>query len=138
MVIENKRNYSKNNRKKSTRYVKKDEQPNSSGSTYDDFDVMMVMSTQALLDWIMDSGCSYHMTPMLDILFDFLECDGGSVQLGYNKEYKIRSGTSLAQKTGTDQRGGTTGATKAGAVWQEKSKELDFNENYVLRKSHRV
>ncbi|GJY48019.1 retrovirus-related pol polyprotein from transposon TNT 1-94 [Tanacetum coccineum] len=85
-----KRNYSKNNRKKSTGYVKKDEQPISSGSTYDDSKVMMVMSAQALLDWIMDSGCSYHMTPRLDILFDFLECDGGSVQLGDNKECKIR------------------------------------------------
>ncbi|GJS54337.1 retrotransposon protein, putative, ty1-copia subclass [Tanacetum coccineum] len=35
-------------------------------------------------------GCSYHMTPRLDILFDFLECDGGSVQLGDNRECKIR------------------------------------------------
>ncbi|GJS57668.1 retrovirus-related pol polyprotein from transposon TNT 1-94 [Tanacetum coccineum] len=61
-----KRNCPKNNRKKSTGYVKKDEQPSSSGSTYDDYKVMMVMSTQAqaLLDLIMDSGCSYHMTPM--------------------------------------------------------------------------
>ncbi|GJW41011.1 retrotransposon protein, putative, ty1-copia subclass [Tanacetum coccineum] len=60
-----KRNCPKNNRKKSTGYVKKDDQPNSSGSTYDDSEVMMVMSTQAqaLLDLIMDSGCSYHMTP---------------------------------------------------------------------------
>ncbi|GKB80784.1 retrovirus-related pol polyprotein from transposon TNT 1-94, partial [Tanacetum coccineum] len=47
-----KRNYPKNNRKKST-------------------------------------GCSYHMTPKLDFLI-FLECDGGSVQLGDNKECKIR------------------------------------------------
>ncbi|GJR40446.1 retrotransposon protein, putative, ty1-copia subclass [Tanacetum coccineum] len=87
-----KRNCPKNNRKKSTGYAKKDEQPNSSGSTYDDYEVMMVMSAQAqaLLDWIMDSGCSYHMTPMLDIFFDFLKCDGGSVQLGDNKECKIR------------------------------------------------
>ncbi|GJZ38267.1 retrotransposon protein, putative, ty1-copia subclass [Tanacetum coccineum] len=85
-----KRNYLKNNRKKSTGYVKKDEQLSSIGLTYDDSKVMMVMSAQALLDWIMDSGCSYHMTPMLDILFDFLECDGGSVQLGDNKECKIR------------------------------------------------
>ncbi|GJS67592.1 retrotransposon protein, putative, ty1-copia subclass [Tanacetum coccineum] len=87
-----KRNCPKNNRKKSTGYVKKDEQPSSSGSTYDDSEVMMVMSAQAqaLLDWIMDSGCSYHMTPRLDILFDFLECDGGSVQLGDNRECKIR------------------------------------------------
>nr|GEY57034.1 retrovirus-related Pol polyprotein from transposon TNT 1-94 [Tanacetum cinerariifolium] len=30
------------------------------------------------------------MTPRLDILFDFLECDGGSVQLGDNKECKIK------------------------------------------------
>ncbi|GJS89793.1 retrovirus-related pol polyprotein from transposon TNT 1-94 [Tanacetum coccineum] len=60
-----KRNCPKNNRKKSTGYAKKDEQPSSSGSTYDDSEVMMVMSTQAqaLLDLIMDSGCSYHMTP---------------------------------------------------------------------------
>nr|GEV66261.1 hypothetical protein [Tanacetum cinerariifolium] len=58
-----KRNCQKNNRKKSTGYVKKYEQPIPSGSTYDDSEVMMVMSAQALLDWIMDSGCSYHMTP---------------------------------------------------------------------------
>ncbi|GKA85619.1 retrotransposon protein, putative, ty1-copia subclass, partial [Tanacetum coccineum] len=38
-----------------------------------------------------DSRCSYQsMTPRLDILFDFLECDGGSVQLGDNRECKIR------------------------------------------------
>nr|GEV11308.1 retrotransposon protein, putative, Ty1-copia subclass [Tanacetum cinerariifolium] len=47
-------------------------------------------SLEALLDWIMDSGCSYHMTPRLDIFFDFLECDGGSVQLGDNRECKIK------------------------------------------------
>ncbi|GJX74451.1 retrovirus-related pol polyprotein from transposon TNT 1-94 [Tanacetum coccineum] len=63
-----------------------------SGLTYDDSKVMIVMSTQAqaLLDFIMDSGCSYHMIPRLDILFDFLECDRGSVQLGDNRECKIR------------------------------------------------
>ncbi|GKA13859.1 retrovirus-related pol polyprotein from transposon TNT 1-94, partial [Tanacetum coccineum] len=60
-----KRNCPKNNRKKSTGYVKKDDQPSSSGSTYDDSEVMVVMSAQAqaLLDLIMDSRCSYHMTP---------------------------------------------------------------------------
>ncbi|GJT08978.1 retrovirus-related pol polyprotein from transposon TNT 1-94 [Tanacetum coccineum] len=94
-----KRNCSKNNHKKSTDYVKKDEQPSSSGSTYDDSEVMMVMSPQALLDWIMESGCSYHMTPRLDILFDFLECDGGSVQLGDNKECKIRDDMLIACKS---------------------------------------
>ncbi|GKA86107.1 retrovirus-related pol polyprotein from transposon TNT 1-94 [Tanacetum coccineum] len=37
-----KRNCPKNNRKKSTVYVKKDEQPSSSGSTYDDSEVVML------------------------------------------------------------------------------------------------
>nr|GEY44534.1 retrovirus-related Pol polyprotein from transposon TNT 1-94 [Tanacetum cinerariifolium] len=85
-----KRNRPKNNRKRSTGCVKKDEPPSSSGSTYEDFEVMMVMSAHALLDWIMDLGFSYHMTPRLDIIFDCLECDGGSVQLGDNGECKIR------------------------------------------------
>nr|GFC43593.1 zinc finger, CCHC-type [Tanacetum cinerariifolium] len=38
--------------------------------------VMMMMSIEALLDWIMDSGGSYHMTPRLDLFSDFMECDG--------------------------------------------------------------
>ncbi|GKB76910.1 retrotransposon protein, putative, ty1-copia subclass, partial [Tanacetum coccineum] len=44
-------------------YIKKDDQPSSSGSIYDDSEVMTVMSAEALLDLIMNSGCSYHMTP---------------------------------------------------------------------------
>nr|GEV80960.1 zinc finger, CCHC-type [Tanacetum cinerariifolium] len=58
-----KRNCMKNNCKKSTCYIKKYDQPSSSGSIYDGSKVMMVMSVEALLDWIMDSGGSYHMTP---------------------------------------------------------------------------
>ncbi|GKE04635.1 hypothetical protein Tco_1396653, partial [Tanacetum coccineum] len=85
-----KRNCPKNNHKKSTGYVNKDDQPNSSGSIYDSSEVMMVMSVEALLDWIMDSGGSYHMTPMLDLFYDFLECDGGRVLLGDNRECKIK------------------------------------------------
>nr|GEZ54801.1 retrovirus-related Pol polyprotein from transposon TNT 1-94 [Tanacetum cinerariifolium] len=51
-----KRNCPKNNRKKSSGYVNKDDQPSSSGSIYDGSEVMMVTSAEALLDWIMDSG----------------------------------------------------------------------------------
>ncbi|GJU66318.1 hypothetical protein Tco_1252577 [Tanacetum coccineum] len=53
-----KRNCLKNNGKKSTGYVRKDDQPTSSGSIYDDYEVMIVMSAEALLDRILDSGCS--------------------------------------------------------------------------------
>ncbi|GJY32900.1 hypothetical protein Tco_0417369 [Tanacetum coccineum] len=55
-----KRNCPKNNRKKSIGYVKKADQLSSSGSIYDGYEVM---SAEALLDWIMDSEGSYHMTP---------------------------------------------------------------------------
>ncbi|GJY55720.1 retrovirus-related pol polyprotein from transposon TNT 1-94 [Tanacetum coccineum] len=48
---------------------------------------MMVISVEALLDWIMDSGGSYHITPKLDLFFD---CDGGRVLLGNNMECKIK------------------------------------------------
>nr|GFC72201.1 retrovirus-related Pol polyprotein from transposon TNT 1-94 [Tanacetum cinerariifolium] len=41
---------------KSSGYVNKDDQPSSSGSIYDGSEVMMMMSVEALLDWIMDSG----------------------------------------------------------------------------------
>ncbi|GJY43426.1 retrovirus-related pol polyprotein from transposon TNT 1-94 [Tanacetum coccineum] len=91
-----KRNCPKNNRKKSTGYVKKDDQPSSSGSIYDDSEVMTMMSVEALLDLIIDSGCLYHMTPRLDILFDNLECNGGSILLGNNMECKIRDGHAVA------------------------------------------
>ncbi|GJU67254.1 retrovirus-related pol polyprotein from transposon TNT 1-94, partial [Tanacetum coccineum] len=48
----------KNSRKKSTGYVKKYDQSSFSGSIYDGSKVMMVMSAEALLDWIIDSGGS--------------------------------------------------------------------------------
>nr|GFB11127.1 zinc finger, CCHC-type [Tanacetum cinerariifolium] len=81
-----KRNYPKNNRKRSTSYVKKYDQPISSGSVHDGFGVMMLMSAEALLERFMDLGGSYHMTPKLDLLFEFLKYDGGSVLLGDNRE----------------------------------------------------
>nr|GEU50260.1 retrotransposon protein, putative, Ty1-copia subclass [Tanacetum cinerariifolium] len=85
-----KRNCPKNTRKKSSGYVNKDDQPSSSGLIYDGSEVMMVMSVEALLDWIMNSGGSYHMTPRLDLFSDFLECDEGRVLLVDNRECKIR------------------------------------------------
>ncbi|GJV09054.1 retrovirus-related pol polyprotein from transposon TNT 1-94 [Tanacetum coccineum] len=81
---------SMNNCKKLTCYVKKDDQLSFGGSFYNSSEVMMVISIEALLDWIMDSGGSYHITPKLDLFFDFLECDGGRVLLGDNTECNIK------------------------------------------------
>nr|GEX10023.1 zinc finger, CCHC-type [Tanacetum cinerariifolium] len=73
-----------------TTVKRKDKIKISSGLIYDGSEVMMVISVEALQDWIMDSGGSYHMTPRLDLFFDFLECNGGRVLLGDNRECKIR------------------------------------------------
>ncbi|GKA92836.1 retrotransposon protein, putative, ty1-copia subclass [Tanacetum coccineum] len=51
---------------------------------------LRIIARKVLLDWIMDSGGSYHMTPMLDLFYDFLECDEGMILLGDNMECKIR------------------------------------------------
>nr|GEW46299.1 zinc finger, CCHC-type [Tanacetum cinerariifolium] len=189
---------SRNNRKKSTSYVNKDDQPSSSGSIYDGSEVMMVMGVEALLDWIMDSGDSYHMTPMIDLFFDYLECDGGST-VGYIPELKINlislgnlekevytvklqsgkikvingtrvvfSGTqrdncvysvdghavtgelnasvdekdSLAhvwhKRLGHISEAGLQVLEKQGLIGKKSLDKLDFYENYVLGKSHRV
>ncbi|GJY34772.1 hypothetical protein Tco_0419241 [Tanacetum coccineum] len=109
-----KTNCPENNRKKSTSYVKKDDQPISSGSIFYDFEGMMVMSAE--------------------------ECDGGSVLLGDNKKCKIRgigksgkvkvingsrivlSGTQRVNCVYSLDGHAVAGAGKAGAVWQEESK----------------
>ncbi|GJZ38487.1 hypothetical protein Tco_0585050 [Tanacetum coccineum] len=57
---------------------------------YDNADVMMVMSAEKLLGWIMYSGGSYHMTYMRDYLVDFEEYDGGNVLMGDGKECHVR------------------------------------------------
>nr|GEX04187.1 hypothetical protein [Tanacetum cinerariifolium] len=53
-------------------------------------DVMMAMSVEELLDWIMDSGGSYHTTYMRDYLVDFKEYDGDNILLGDGKECRAR------------------------------------------------
>ncbi|GJY36668.1 hypothetical protein Tco_0422046 [Tanacetum coccineum] len=49
---------------------------------YGSADLIMAMSVEELLDWIMDSGGSYHMTYKRDYMFDFEEYDDGNVLFG--------------------------------------------------------
>nr|GEX06559.1 zinc finger, CCHC-type [Tanacetum cinerariifolium] len=46
---------------------------------YDNANVMMVMSVEKLLDWIMDSWGSYHMTYVIDYLVHYEEYASGNV-----------------------------------------------------------
>ncbi|GJR63360.1 retrovirus-related pol polyprotein from transposon TNT 1-94 [Tanacetum coccineum] len=79
------------NKKKSIGFVKKNTGQGSSmhSEGYDNGDLLMAVSGERFLEWIMDSGGSYHMTPMRDFLFDFKEFDGGMVLLSDNRACAI-------------------------------------------------
>nr|GEX22810.1 retrotransposon protein, putative, Ty1-copia subclass [Tanacetum cinerariifolium] len=49
----------------------------------DNGDLLMAVSKERFLEWIMDSGGSYHMTPRRDFLFDFKEFDDGTIKENY-------------------------------------------------------
>ncbi|GKC60536.1 hypothetical protein Tco_1088134 [Tanacetum coccineum] len=69
-----KRDYPRNNHKKSQGFVRNEDHVSGSGADgYDSTDVMMAMSVEELLDWIMDSGGSYHITYKRDYLVDLEE-----------------------------------------------------------------
>ena len=41
-------------------------------------------------EWVMDSGCTFHITPDRDVLFDFKEIDGGKVLMGNNTFSEVK------------------------------------------------
>ncbi|GJY97378.1 retrovirus-related pol polyprotein from transposon TNT 1-94 [Tanacetum coccineum] len=56
---------------------------------YDNGDLLMAVSEERFLEWIMDSGGSFHMTPRREFLFDFNEFNGGTVLHGDNRACAI-------------------------------------------------
>ncbi|GKC23544.1 retrotransposon protein, putative, ty1-copia subclass [Tanacetum coccineum] len=126
-----KRNCPKNNHKKSTGYVKKDDQPSSSGSIYDHYEVMVVMSAEALLDLIMDSGCSYHMTPR------YWQGEG-TTELNASVDEKDSLAQIWHKRLGHISEVGLQVLKKQGLFGKESLGKLDFYENCDPEKSHRV
>ncbi|GKB98613.1 hypothetical protein Tco_0984750 [Tanacetum coccineum] len=85
------------NHKKSQGFVRNEDQVSSSGADgFDNVDVMMAMSDEELLDWIMDSGSSYYITYKRDYLVDFKEYDSGNILLSDSRECRVR-GTGKVQ-----------------------------------------
>ncbi|GJR41244.1 hypothetical protein Tco_1216928 [Tanacetum coccineum] len=82
----------KRNKKKSTSFVKKNAGQGfvMHFEGYENGDLLMAVSEEMFLEWIMNSGGSYHMTPRWDFLFDFKEFNGGTVLLGLNRACAIR------------------------------------------------
>ena len=45
-------------------------------------------------EWILDSGCTYHMCPHKEWVFNFEEVDGGAIYMGSGDvSYIIRMGS---------------------------------------------
>ncbi|GJX99982.1 hypothetical protein Tco_0357001 [Tanacetum coccineum] len=82
----------KRNKKKSTRFVKKNARQGSSmhSEGYDNGDLLMAVSGERFLERIMDSGGSFHMMPKRDFLFDFREFNGGTILLCDNRACAIK------------------------------------------------
>nr|GEX35398.1 hypothetical protein [Tanacetum cinerariifolium]GEX38142.1 hypothetical protein [Tanacetum cinerariifolium] len=81
----------KRNKKKSTGFVKKNvgQGYGMHSEGYDNGDLLMAMSDERFLEWIMDFSGSFHMTPRRDFLFDFKEFNGGVVLLDDNRACAI-------------------------------------------------
>ena len=75
---------------------------NGNGSiVQDDFDlsdVLVFSRSDSRKEWIMDSGCTWHMTPNKDLFEELCDQDGGSILLGNNKAYKIEGVRSVRFK----------------------------------------
>ncbi|RVW21953.1 Retrovirus-related Pol polyprotein from transposon TNT 1-94 [Vitis vinifera] len=56
---------------------------------YDSAEVLNVAEVDSGKEWILDSGCSFHICPIKAWFEDFKEADGGYVLLGNNKHCKI-------------------------------------------------
>ncbi|GJR86957.1 retrovirus-related pol polyprotein from transposon TNT 1-94 [Tanacetum coccineum] len=87
-----KKDCQKRNKKKSTGFVKKNAGQGSGmhSEGYENGDLLMAVIEERFLEWIIDSGGSFHMTPRRDFLFDFKEFNGGTVLLGDNTACAIK------------------------------------------------
>ncbi|GJT13376.1 retrovirus-related pol polyprotein from transposon TNT 1-94 [Tanacetum coccineum] len=79
----------KRKKKESTGFVKKNVGQGYGSEGYDNGNLLMAVSEERFLEWVMDSGGSFHMTPRRDFLFDFKEFNGGTVLLGDNRACAI-------------------------------------------------
>nr|GEZ11179.1 zinc finger, CCHC-type [Tanacetum cinerariifolium] len=150
-----KKDCQKKNKKKLISFVKKNAGQGSGMhyKGYDTGDLLMAGSEERFLEWIMNSGGSFHMTPRREFLFYFKEFNGGTMDReGYtvklqNERVKVIKG-SLMVLSGT-MKGNCVysldGWAESGlhelvknVLGNKRLGKLEFYENCVLEKSTRV
>lgn len=72
--------------------------PDDSSDGYDSADVLIVSTHEDKEKWVMDSGCSYHMTSVKSFFKDLKMQDLGSVKLGDDRPCRVLSSGSVALK----------------------------------------
>ncbi|GKC70668.1 hypothetical protein Tco_1116551, partial [Tanacetum coccineum] len=79
------------NHKKSQGFVRNKDQVIGYGADgYNSADVMIAISVEELLDWIMDSGGSYHIIYKIYYLVYFEEYDSDNLLLGDDRECRVQ------------------------------------------------
>ncbi|KAL8471904.1 hypothetical protein ACS0TY_029223 [Phlomoides rotata] len=63
---------------------------NEKTSRYDSSEVLSVISAKVSTEWVLDSRCSFHMSPIREWFQDFQNQDGGTVLLGNNQTCRVR------------------------------------------------
>lgn len=62
-------------------------------------EVLTVSDEDPREQWILDTGCTFYMTPMRDWLFDFDSSSGGKVLMGNNQSCRVEGTGSIRLKT---------------------------------------
>nr|GEW40168.1 zinc finger, CCHC-type [Tanacetum cinerariifolium] len=81
--------------KKSSGFIKKGKRDQDFDSSDDEGnayfgEALVLVGNDEMIELVMDSGGSYHMTHRRDFLYDFKDIDGGLVQLGDNRTCIIK------------------------------------------------
>nr|GEX73959.1 zinc finger, CCHC-type [Tanacetum cinerariifolium] len=81
--------------KKSSGFIKKGKRDQDSDSSNDEGnayfgEALVLVENDEMIELVMDSGGSYHMTHRRDFLYDFKDIDGGLVKLGDNRTCTIK------------------------------------------------
>ncbi|KAL8523239.1 hypothetical protein ACS0TY_013272 [Phlomoides rotata] len=68
---------------------------NEKASGYDSAEVLSIISAEVSSEWVLDSGCSFHMNPIREWFQDFQNQDGGSVLLGNDQTCRVKGISSV-------------------------------------------
>ena len=70
-----------------------------SNDGYESADILKVSSVNSEKEWILDSGCTFHMTPNKAWFEDFKQEEGGLVFLGNNRPCQVKDTGSVRIRT---------------------------------------